>query len=102
MLFAAAKRLDTIATVYTDHTCSIRILNCFYFLNMTLKPFFSTSQIGCRPLNNPIPAAKHRTDASVFFNSQLVSRVCDRRPRQLPNDSRPTCMKIALKLTEHA
>ena len=90
MLFAAAKRLDTIATVYTDHTCSNRILNCLYFLNMTLKPFFSASQIGCRPLTNPIPAAKHRTDASVFFNSQL------------PNDSRPTCMKIALELTEQA
>ena len=63
MLFAAAKTLNTIATVYTDHTCSIRILNCLYFLNMTLK----ASQIDCRPLNNPIPAAKHRKDASAFF-----------------------------------
>ena len=65
MLFAAAKTLNTIATVYTDHTRSIRIvyLNCLYFLNMTLK----ASQIDCRPLNNPIPVAKHRTDASGFF-----------------------------------
>ena len=69
---------------------------------MTIKTFFSASQIDCRPLNNPIPAAKHHTDASVFFNRQLVSRVCDRRPRQLPNDSRPTCLKIALELTEQA
>ena len=97
MLFAAAKTLNTMATVYTDHTCSIRILNCLYFLNMTLK----ASQIDCRPLNNPILAAKHRKNASVFFSTGSWS-ACDRRPRQLPNDSRPTCMKIALELTEQA
>ena len=37
MFFTEARNSDKMAAVHTDYTCSISILNCFYFLNMTLE-----------------------------------------------------------------
>ena len=75
MLFIDSRNSHKIAAVYTVHTSSIRIFNCLYFPNVTLKTdIFSASQIDCTPLVSQVRVGKHETGGSrVFFNSQLVT-----------------------------
>ena len=75
---------DKMTTMITNYSCSIRILNCLYFFNVTLKTHFncradvfSVSQIGCRSRISLMAAGKYRTGASSVFSIGRVSVTVD-------------------------
>ena len=93
------------AAVYTVHTSVIRIFNCLYCLNVTIKSYwkwwadaFSASQIDCTPLDSQISAGKNRTfcASSVFFNRQLGSRCKVWKYTPFPDYARVHCGRLRI------
>ena len=80
MLFIEPRNWNKVAAFYTDHTSSIRIFNCLYFPDVTLKNYwrwrphtFSASPIDCTPLDSHMRVCRHHTGASSIFSIGSLS-----------------------------